>query len=351
MPRPSTLLPTTVVGSYSVPEWLERLKDDFYQRRISSEYLREIHEVAIKAAVKDQEGAGVDILSDGELRRDNDIDYLLARIPGVEIVGPVKQSYFDYFTARVAHPLPDPGSMPLGVADDFLYVREQTDHAVKVSLTGPYSLSRRIENEAYRDRSDLVFALAECLNGEAQRLADAGAEILQLDEPFLAGYPSDVHLAIEAVNVVTKDVPVDWSLHVCYGNRYARPSWEGHYDFLFPSVLDAHVNELMLECARKGYDDLQLFERYDWDRRLGLGVIDVKTTRVETAAEVADRIQRGLTVMPASRLVVSPDCGLRHVPVATAREKLRAMVQGAASVRSQITDGNAQQTDAERVGA
>lgn len=345
MPRPSTLLATTVVGSYSVPEWLERLKNDFYQRRISSEYLREIHDVAIKAAVKDQERAGVDIVSDGELRRDNDIDYLLTRIPGVEILEPVKQSYFEYFPARVAHRLPDPGFMPLGLDEDFRYVRQQTDHAIKVSLTGPYSLARRVENEAYDDRRDLVLVLAECLNGEAQRLAAAGAEILQIDEPFLAGYPSDVELAIQAVNVVVDDVPVDWALHVCYGNRYARPSWEGHYDFLFPAVLEARVDELMLECARKGYDDLQLLERYNWERRLGLGVIDVKTTRVETSAEVADRIRRGLDVVPADRLVVNPDCGLRHLPPAVAREKLRAMVGGAATVRTEITGHSPSQAD------
>jgi 5-methyltetrahydropteroyltriglutamate--homocysteine methyltransferase len=336
VPQPA-LLPTTVVGSYSVPEWLERLKNDYYQRRVSGEYLREIHEVAIKAAIKDQERAGVDIVSDGELRRDNDLDYLLARIPGIEIVDSFKQSYFDYFETRVAHPLPDAGAIPLGLAEDFEFVRQQTDQAIKFSFTGPYSLCRRIEDKVYADHRDLVLAVARCLNGEARRLAASGASLLQMDEPFLAGYPGDVDLAIEAVNVVTKDVPVDWALHVCYGNRYARPSWEGHYDFLFPAVLGANVDELVLEFARKGYDDLQLFERFEWDRRVGLGVIDVKTTRAETAEDVADRVRRGLEFVPAERLVVNPDCGLRHVPVAVARTKLRALVDGAATVRAELT--------------
>ena len=330
------LLPTTVVGSYSVPEWLERLKNDYYRRRISSEYLREIHEVAIKAAIKDQERAGVDIVSDGELRRDNDLDYLLTRIPGIEVTESLKQSYFDYFEARVAHPLPDPGSIPLGLAEDLAFVRQQTDHAIKFSFTGAYSLCRRIEDRVYPNRRDLVLAVARCLNGEAQRLAAAGATLLQMDEPFLAGYPADVELAIEAVNVVTKDVPVQWALHVCYGNRYARPSWEGHYDFLFPAVLDAAVDELVLEFARKGYDDLDLFRRYEWDRRVGLGVIDVKSMRAETAEDVAERVRRGLEVVPAERLVINPDCGLRHVPVAIARSKLQAMVGGTAIVRAEL---------------
>jgi 5-methyltetrahydropteroyltriglutamate--homocysteine methyltransferase len=208
---------------------------------------------------------------------------------------------------------------------------------VKFSLTGPYSLSRRIDNAAYPDRRDLVLALAACLNAEAHRLVAAGADILQIDEPFLAGYPADVELAIEAVNVVTADVPVEWALHVCYGNRYARPLWEGHYDFLFPAVLDAHVDELLLEFARKGYDDLHLFRRFEWDRRLGVGVIDVKSRRPETAEAVASGIRRALDVLPADRLVVNPDCGLRHVPPDVARAKLRAMVEGAAVVRREVT--------------
>ena len=105
--------------------------------------------------------------------------------------------------------------------------------------------------------------------------------MIQIDEPFLAGYPDDVDLAVEAINVVTKDVEAEWGLHVCYGNRYARPSWEGHYDFLFPAVLDANVDQLVLEFARKGYDDLEVVARGGWDRKLGLGVIDVKSRRVE----------------------------------------------------------------------
>src|SRR3984957_11243522 len=167
------LLPTTVVGSYSVPEWLERLKTEYYQRRISAAHLAEIHDVAIKADVKDQERAGIDIVSDGELRRDNDIDYFLARIPGVHIAQRAKSDYCDYYDAAVSAPLPeddkrlslggttpratggmsddsaslgtppDPrasvSDMPgLGLAGDFEFTRALTDHAVKFSFTGPF---------------------------------------------------------------------------------------------------------------------------------------------------------------------------------------------------------------------
>ena len=335
------LLPTTVVGSYSVPEWLERLKTEYYQRRISVQHLTEIHEVAIKAAVKDQELAGIDIVSDGELRRDNDVDYFLARIPGVHIPQRGKSDYFDYYEAEVLRPLPEapkgpPSDPGLGLAEDFRFTRQLTQRPVKFSFTGPFSLTRRIRDDAYGEPGELVRALARRLNAEARQLAAAGADFLQIDEPFLAGYPEQVELAVEAVNIVTADVPVTWALHVCYGNRYARPSWEGHYDFLFPAVKSARVDQIVLEFARKGLDDLRLIQQHNWDRWLGLGVIDVKSTEVESVELVASRIRRALGYVPADRLMINPDCGLRHLAPEVARRKLRAMVAGAELVRAEL---------------
>ena len=329
-------LPTTVVGSYSVPEWLERLKTEYYQRRIGAQHLTEIHEVAIKAAIKDQEQAGIDIVSDGELRRDNDIDYFLARIPGVQIAQRGKADYYDYYEAEVSGPLPEDDKSSLGLATDFDFTRQQTDRPVKFSFTGPFSLSRRIADTAYTDPADLVRALARRLNLEARSLADAGATLLQIDEPFLAGYPEQAGLAVEAVNIVTDGIPVTWALHVCYGNRYARPSWEGHYDFLFPAVLDARVDQLVLEFARKGLEDLRLIRQYSWQSALGMGVIDVKSAAVESPDLVAARIRRALEYVDPGRLMINPDCGLRHLAPDVARRKLRAMVAGAAIVRSEL---------------
>jgi 5-methyltetrahydropteroyltriglutamate--homocysteine methyltransferase len=333
---PRLFLPTTVVGSYSVPEWLERLKTEYYQRRISAQHLTEIHEVAIKAAVKDQERAGIDIVSDGELRRDNDIDYFLARIPGVHIAQRAKSDYYDYYEAQVTAPLPEDDKASLGLAADFEFTRQLTDKPVKFSFTGPFSLSRRITDTAYADPADLVRALARRLNLEARSLADAGADFLQVDEPFLAGYPEQAALAVEAVNIVTDGVPVTWALHVCYGNRYARPSWEGHYDFLFPAVLAAQVDQLVLEFARKGLEDLRLVRQYAWPSSLGLGVIDVKSPAVETPDLVAARIRRALEYVEPDRLMINPDCGLRHLAPEVARRKLHAMVAGTAIVRSEL---------------
>jgi methionine synthase II (cobalamin-independent) len=238
------VLPTPVVGSYSVPEWLERLKTDYYRNRISRSHLRGIHDMAIKAALKDQEKAGIDIVSDGELRRDNDIDYFLARIPGVQILVTVKSFYYDYYDTVVTEPLPTSEAPPWGLADDY---------------------------------------------------------------------------------------------------RFARPSWEYHYDFLFPAVLDANVDQLILEFARKGYEDLEVIQRFEWDRALGLGVMDVKTEQIESVGLITQRIHRALGTFPADKLIINPDCGLCHLPAHVARSKLSAMVEGTVAVRRTLPEPTVEQ--------
>ena len=333
------VLATSVVGSYSVPEWLERLKTDFYQRRISGQYLDDIHEVAIKAALKDQETAGVDVVSDGELRRDNDVDYFLARMPGVEIPHVAKTFYYDYYDAYVRHPIPvDDESATVGLVDDLKFTLQYTQKPVKFSFTGPFSLARRVHNEAYASFDDLVMAFARVLNREAKALAQAGAAVLQIDEPFLAGYPEEVGVAVRAINQVYDGVSGPTrAVHVCYGNRYARPVWEGHYEFLFPTMLDAQVDQLVLEFARKGYDDLDLFRKYPTSSLvLGLGVIDVKNPTPEPPGLIAARVRQALQVLPPDRLMINPDCGLRHVPADAARAKLHAMSAGAGIVRAEV---------------
>ena len=335
------LLPTTVVGSYPVPDWMERLKTDYFRGRMSRAQLTDLHEMAIKAALRDQELAGIDIVSDGELRRDNDIDYFLARLPGVELANAAKDFYFDYYEATLPARLPEPAerATPLRLADDFAFAAAHTGAPIKFSFTGPFSLSRHLRGNAYADSRELVLAIARILHAEARELADRGAALLQIDEPFLAGHPDQLGTAVEAINIVASGVDVTWALHVCYGNRYARPLWEGHYDFLFPAVLDAAVDQLVLEFARKGYEDLPVLAKSGWDRDVGIGVIDVKSTEAETPDQVADRIRRALEFVPADRLVVNPDCGLRHVPGPVARAKLTAMVGGTAIVRRELRPG------------
>ena len=330
-------LVTSVVGSCAVPDWLGQFNTDYHRGRISLELLAEVHEMAIKAALVDQAKAGLDVVSDGEFRRDNDMDYFIEHLPGIEVVGGPKEYYYDYLETRVTAPLPAPDdSAPLGLVEEYAFTRARTDKIVTVSLAGPFSLAHRIRNEAYPEKDDLVLALAAVLGAEARRLADAGATHLQIDEPFLAGYPEQVELAIQAVNVLTEGLDAHVALHVCYGNRYSRAVWEGHYDFLFPAVLGANVDELVLEFARKGLDDIELFGRFPNDFELGVGVIDVKSLEIETPALVAARLYQALRVVPPDRLVVNPDCGLHNLPPQVVRAKLAAMVEGAAIVRADV---------------
>src|SRR2546425_421161 len=303
------LLPTAVVGSYSMPGWLERVKNDFLQRRISRHDLDEIHDMAVKAAIKDQEVAGVDLISDGELRRDNMIDYFAMRLPGVQIDHASKRFYYDFYDSVVRNRMP---TASLGLVDDFRFLRRSTARRAKVSATGPHSLVKRIRNEHYPSEEAFALDIARVMNLELRELVKAGATDLQIDEPYYSGFPEDLGWGIAAVNALVDGVEATTHLHICYGNRYGKPSWEGSYRYLFPTILDARVDRLMLEFGRRGEDDVQLFKEFDPPFALGLGVVDVKTHDVERPAIVAEPVASGLPrearlLEVASRLAALPE--------------------------------------------
>jgi 5-methyltetrahydropteroyltriglutamate--homocysteine methyltransferase len=326
-------LRTAVVGSYSVPKWLERARTDAAQHRFPGEILDEMCDVVVKAAIKDQELAGIDVISDGELRRDNMLDHFTERLVGVEVDRRQKTYYYDFAAAVVRRRLP---MAPLGLAEELRFAQRLTDREVKFSITGPHLLVKRIQNEAYADEASFAQDLARTLNLELRALVQAGATFIQIDEPYWSGFPEDLEWAVEALNVMVEGVQAHLGLHVCYGNRYGRPSWDGSYRCLFPWILDAHVDQLLLEFARKGTDDLALFEEFPNSFELGMGVIDVKDYRVETPDEVASRLRLGLAVVPPARLWANPDCGLHHLPSSVALAKLQALVQGAEIVRREL---------------
>jgi 5-methyltetrahydropteroyltriglutamate--homocysteine methyltransferase len=327
------VLRTAVVGSYAMPTWLERAKNDFLLRRLTRHDLDEMHDAVVKAAIKDQEVAGVDVVSDGELRRDNMIDYFAERLPGVEIDRSAKKSYYDFSDAVVRGRLP---TAPLGLLADFRFLRRFTDRETKVSITGPHSLVKRIRNAGYPSEEALALDVARVMNLELRELAKAGATEIQIDEPYYSGFPEDLAWGIRAVNVLVEGVEARLGLHVCYGNRYGKPSWEGSYRYLFPAVLEARVDRLTLEFARRGEADVALFRDFNPRFGLGLGVIDVKTHEVEAPSIVAERIRQALKIVPAERLSINPDCGLMHLPRDVAFAKLCAMVEGTAIVRREL---------------
>jgi 5-methyltetrahydropteroyltriglutamate--homocysteine methyltransferase len=331
--EPLPILPTAVVGSYAMPGWLERLKTEYFLRRISRHDLDEIHDTAVKAAIKDQEAAGIDIVTDGELRRDNMIDYFALRLPGVEIDHASKKFYYDFFDSVIRAKMP---MATLGLVEDFRFLRRYTTRAVKFTVTGPHSLVKRIRNEHYKTDADFAIDLARTMNLELRELAKAGAGYLQIDEPYYSGFPEDLPWAVQALNVMVEGVDAKLGLHICYGNRYGKPSWEGSYRYLFPTILEARVHQLTLEFARRGGEDLDLYREFEPPFELGLGVIDVKSHAVETPATVAERIRRALEVVPAERLHVNPDCGCLHLPTDVAFQKLCAMVEGTRLVRAEL---------------
>ncbi len=328
------LLSTAVVGSYSMPGWLERAKNDYLRRRITAHDLDEMHDTAVKAAIKDQEVAGIDVVSDGELRRDNMIDYFALRLPGVEIDRGTKASYYDFYDSVVRARMP---MAPLGLVEHFRFLRRFTERRTKVSITGPHSLVKRIRNQYYPGEEEFAVEIARIMNLELRELVRAGAEEIQIDEPYYSGFPADLAWGVRAINTLVEGVDARFSLHVCYGNRYGKPSWEGSYRYLFPAVLGAKIHQLTLEFARRGGDDLRLFKEFDPPFAVGLGVVDVKAHDVEPAGVVAERIRQALEVLPAERITINPDCGLLHLPRDVAFAKLSAMVEGTRLVRKDLT--------------
>ena len=327
------ILPTTVVGSYSMPGWLERLKTEYFARRISRVDLDEIHDTAVKAAIKDEEVAGLDIITDGELRRDNMIDYFVERMPGVQINHASKKFYYDFYDSVVERKLPHAA---LGLAEDFRFLRANTDREAKFCVTGPHSLSKRIRNTFYPGEAEFAGAIAEVLNLELKELVKAGARYIQIDEPYYSGFPEDLAWGVEVLNKLVEGVDAKIGVHICYGNRYGKPSWEGSYKYLLPKIFDAKVQQLTLEFARRGDEDLELLRELASRFEVGVGVIDVKTHSVETPDVVAERIRNSLKFAAANRLFVLPDCGCFHLPRHVAFAKLCAMVEGTRTVRKEL---------------
>jgi len=327
------ILPTAMVGSYAMPPWLERLKTDFFARRISRHDLDEIYDSAVKAAIKDQETAGLDVITDGEVRRDNMVDYFIERFPGIQIDHSSKKYYYDFYDTLVRAKLP---MASLGLVQDFTFLRTFTERATKFCITGPHCLTKRIRNQFYPNEEALATDLAKVMNLELKALVKAGADWIQIDEPYFSGFPEDLAWGVNAINTMVEGVNARIAVHICYGNRYGKPSWEGSYRYLFPTILGAKVQQLTLEFARRGGEDLDLFKEFNAPFELGVGVIDVKNPDIETPEMVAEHIRKALEVVPAERIHILTDCGCFHLPRDVAFNKMKAMVEGARIVRKEL---------------
>jgi 5-methyltetrahydropteroyltriglutamate--homocysteine methyltransferase len=224
----------------------------------------------------------------------------------------------------------------LRLSDDFKFLAAFTDRATKFCVTGPHSLVKRIKDEYYKNEQAFATDLARVMNMELKELARAGARYIQIDEPYYSGFPEDLQWGVKVLNTLVEGVDAKIALHVCYGNRYGKPSWAGNYRYLFPAILEANVQQVTLEFARRGGEDLELFKEFPNKLEVGVGVIDVKTHEVETPEIVAERLRKALQFIPAERIFALPDCGCLHLPQEVAFAKLRAMVQGTKIVRKEL---------------
>jgi len=334
------LLPTTVIGSYSFPKWLELARQAHAEGRLTDRELEEAHDNAVRSCIKDQELAGVDIITDGELRRETMVYFFSKRIHG-----------FDFEHAKM-HPIGnlDPAiQMPDPVIIDkvrwkeslqmdvhFKFLKEHTTSRTKVCVTGPQMLAKRATNEYYEDEKQLVFDLADILNIELKGLVAAGCDFIQIDEPVWVGYPQDMPWLVDAFNRLIEGVRAKISLHICYGNYQLKRLFKGQYDELFPALLDVKADQLSMEFAVSDGVALDLFKRYHTEKEVVVGVIDVKDEKVETPEIVASRIRKALEYISPEKLYVSPDCGMKFMPRDRAFAKLKAMVEGARIVRREL---------------
>ena len=224
----------------------------------------------------------------------------------------------------------------LGLVQDFKFLHTFTEHAAKFCVTGPHCLTKRIRNQFYPSEEALATDIARVMNLELKALVKAGAKLIQIDEPYYSGFPEDLAWGVNVINTLVEGVDAKIAVHICYGNRYGKPSWEGSYRYLFPTILKAKVHQLTLEFARRGGEDLDLFKEFNAPFDLGLGVIDVKNTRHRNAGYGRRAYSQGAG--RAARGDESDPDGLRcfHLPRDVTFAKMKAMVEGTKIVRKEL---------------
>jgi 5-methyltetrahydropteroyltriglutamate--homocysteine methyltransferase len=340
------MLDTSIVGSLPKPSWLAQPNVLHAPWRLSGAELKDAQEDAVRLAILDQEDAGLDIVTDGEVSRQHYIWGFLEGLTGIdtERLAP-KQTrggrYSDVSrVARIIGPVERRGPV---LVDGCRLARAQTRRRLKVTLPGPMTIADSVADEYYRaDRKTLAMRFAAILNAEARELVDAGADVIQFDEPCFNIYLDDVEgWGIDALEGCIDGVRAVKSVHICYG--YGTPlvmAWKsrntdwGHYGVTLPLLARSSVDQVSVECAASGVDLAVLRELRGKD--VLFGVIHVGTEDVETPELVADRIRRGLHHVPPERLKPCTDCGLVPRSRAAARGKMHALAAGAAMVRDEL---------------
>jgi 5-methyltetrahydropteroyltriglutamate--homocysteine methyltransferase len=335
------LIPTTLVGSYPQPDWLidrDRLLDTLPARvrakelwRVPEPYLAQAQDDATALTIRDLERVGLDILTDGEIRRESYSNRFATALEGLDIDNPAMvegRAGKRNAVPRVVGPVRR--TRPVEV-DDLRFLRANTDRAIKITLPGPFTMSQQAHNEAYDDPAGLALDLAAAVHEEVRDLFAAGADVVQIDEPWLQARPAHAReYALPAIDRAVEGVDGTTALHTCFGYAHIVRDRPAGYSFL-AELNDCSVDQIAVESAQPRLD-LSLLRDLP-SKTIILGVLDLSDETPETADEVARRIEAALEVVPAERLQVAPDCGMKYLPREAARAKLQALVQGARRVR------------------
>ena len=338
------LLPTTVVGSYVQPEWLvdrDNLKGRLPPRvralemwRIDPAFLEDAQDDATLLAIRDMERAGIDIVTDGEVRRESYSNRVATALGGIDIENP--GTAID----RTGHPNPVPRiagpitrERPIEV-DDVKFLRAATDRKIKITLPGPFTMTQQAQNDHYDTDEDAAMDYAAAVNEEIRDLFAAGADVVQLDEPYMQARPEIARkYAVKAINRALDGIDGETAVHICFGYAHvvhARP--EG-YSFL-PELEDCAADQISIETAQSGLDLKALDDLPS--KKIILGVLDLSTEVIETPETIASRIRPAVDRIGAERILVAPDCGMKYMRRDVAFGKLKAMCDGAAIVRAEL---------------
>jgi len=335
---------TTVVGSYPQPDWLvdhallSKGVPRVRQReiwRVAEPWLEQAQDDATIVAIREMERAGIDIVTDGEIRRESYSNRFATALEGVDVETPGvirnrlgQETVVPRVVGRVRR------TRPVELRD-MQFLRRHTDRPAKITLPGPFTMAQQAKNEFYRDVEELAMDLAVAVNKETRDLEAAGADLIQLDEPWLRNDPEGAkRYAVPAINRALEGLTVPTALHLCFGYaavvRHQKPTG---YSFL-PQLAATTAQQISIEAAQPRLDLGVLADLAG--KIIILGVIDLADPAVETLDQVTARIRAGLARVTPDRLVLAPDCGMKYLPRETAYGKLRAMAQAAALVRAEL---------------
>jgi 5-methyltetrahydropteroyltriglutamate--homocysteine methyltransferase len=338
------LLLTTVIGSYPQPDWLidrEALGGQLPPRtraaeiwRVGSEWLEQAQDDATRLAVSDLERAGVDVITDGEIRRESYSNRFATALEGMDIEQPgtaIGRTGTPTMVPRVVGPIRRRHAVEVR---DIRFLRANTMRRTKITLPGPFTMAQQAQDDYYGDVRELALALADAVNEEIRDLCAAGADLIQLDEPFLQARPEAAReYAIDAINRALDGIEGTTALHTCFGYAHLVQDRPDGYPFL-AELNDCAADFLAIEAAQPRLD-LSVLRQVP-DKRIILGVLDLGDPEVESVATVASRIRAALEYVPADRLQIAPDCGMKYLDRDTAFGKLAAMTKAAEIVRREL---------------